>query len=106
MRIFKCRPFGEEVDLDNPETYEGLPKTVKELREMMLAKIGFAYCYTEFWHKDLFDKMDKVQRNRIKLLVKNFTENEKQYWGKNGEDAVLWYQEQIFLFEDEIENMC
>ena len=27
-------------------------------------------------------------------------------YGKKNYNNVLWYQEQIFLFQDEIENMC
>lgn len=102
MRKFKCRPFLDfEVDLDDPTTYSYLPQNTKELRQKMLAEIGYAYCYMNFWHKDIFGKRDGGQKERVELLVKNFTENES----KNYEN-ILWYQEQIFLFEDETENMC
>jgi hypothetical protein len=102
MRKFVCRPFGDfEVDLDDPKTHEHLPQNTKELRQKMLAEIGYSFCYMNFWHKDVFGKRDGGQKKRVELLVKNFTENEKQNY-----ENVLWYQEQIFLFEDEIENMC
>lgn len=100
MRKFICSPFGEvEVDLDDPKTYEHLPQNIKELRQMMLAQIGYAYCYMKFWHKDTFGK--GAQKKRIKKLIKTFTNNEKDNYNN-----ILWYQEQIFLFQDEIENMC
>lgn len=103
MRKFKCGPFNDfEVDLDDPETYNQLPKDLKELRKLMLSEIGYTYCYMNFWHSDIFDgKRDGGQRERVNQLVKDFTENERHNY-KN----VLWYQEQIFLFQDEIENMC
>lgn len=102
MRKFICRPFGEEeVDLDDPTTYAHLPNTTKKLRELMLSKIGYAYCYMNFWHKDVFGKRDGGQKKRVELLVKNFTENEMENY-----QNVLWYQEQVFLFQNETENMC
>ena len=103
MRKFVCHPFKNDVvDLDDPKTYEHLPKNVKDLRQKMFADIGYAYCYMNFWHKDVYEHIhcDK-QKERVEALVKYFTENERENY-KN----VLWYQEQIFLFEDETENMC
>jgi hypothetical protein len=99
MRKFTCRPFDFEVDLDDPKTYEYLPKTTKELRELMFSKIGYAFCYMNFWHEEWFERGE--QRERVENLVENFTKNERENY-----DNVLWYQEQIFLFEDETENMC
>ncbi len=100
MRIYKTHFDGAEVDLDDYKTYRGLPKNTEALRQKMFAAIGYYYCYVNFWRKDFFNKNDK-QKQRIELLIKNFTENEKDNY-KN----TLWYQEQIFLFEDETENMC
>jgi hypothetical protein len=54
-----------------------------------------------FWYKDIFGKRDGGQKKRVELLIKNFTENERENY-----ENILWYQEQIFLFQDEIENMC
>jgi hypothetical protein len=101
MREFKSNAFGYSVDLDDPKTYSHLPKTIKELRQLMFSEIGYAFCYMNYWHKDLFDKRDGGQKKRVKQLVQNFTENEEQ-----NRQNVLWYQEQIFLFQEEIENMC
>jgi hypothetical protein len=101
MRKFITSPFGDEVDLDDSATYSHLPKNVKELRRIMLSEIGYSYCYMNFWHKDIFGSRDGGQKLRVEELVKNFTENEKKNYSN-----ILWYQEQIFLFQNEIENMC
>ena len=42
-----------------------------------------------------------LQRQRVNKLIKDFTDERK-----NHSTDVLWYQEQLFLFQDEIENMC
>lgn len=102
MRKFICRPSGElDVDLDNPKTYEHLPQNKEKLRQKMLSEIGYAYCYMNFWHKNIFGKKDGGQKKRVELLIKFFTDNEKRNY-----ENILWYQEQIFLFQDETENMC
>jgi len=36
-------------------------------------------------------------------LVKKFAENER---GHLSDDNLMWLKEQIFIFEDETENMC
>jgi len=102
MRKFNCNPFKDiEVDLDDPEIYNHLPADARELRQMMLSEIGYYHCYVNYWHKDIFDENDYGQKARVEALIKYFTENEKQNY-----DDVLWYKEQVFLFQDEIENMC
>jgi len=100
MRPYKCTDLsGQTVDLDNPETYKHLPTDVRKLRDLMLREIGYYHCYVKYWHKDAF-KGDGQVKN-VKKLIKNFTENE----GDN-RDSVIWYQEQVYLFQDETENMC
>lgn len=100
MRKFICYPFGEEVDLDDPKTYEHLPDNVIELRVLMMAEIGHYYYYVKFLHKHMF-KGHHEQKTRVKKLIKTFVENEV-----DNRCNVMWYQEQVFLFRDEIENMC
>lgn len=105
MRIHKCSPFGEEVDLDDPGTYSHLPQTTKELRKMMFCEIGMTHCYMYYWHKDIFTMEGGIggsrQIERVEKLIKNFTENEKHNYNN-----LQWYQEQVFLFQDEVENQC
>ena len=104
MRLFKTSPYGDEVDLDDPKTYQYLPKTLKKLRDLMLSEIGYAYCYMNYWHSDIFDgKKDGGQKTRANSLIKEFTDNE----GLNENYLnLMWYKERIFLFQNEIENMC
>lgn len=101
MRKFITSPFGDTVDLDDPNTYKHLPQNVDELRRHMFCEIGYFYCYTKFWHKDIFDPDTTGQVRRVEILIKDFTENERENY-----DNVLWYQEKLYLFKDEIENMC
>lgn len=116
MRKFVCS-FGEEVDLDNPETYSYLPKDTKSLDEKMFCEIGKAIVYMDYFHPDWFPKKKKYminsytnkkqvdcsyqQRQRVYKLIEEFAKNRKNHY-----DDVLWYQEQIFLFQEECENMC
>ena|ERR1035437_5951202 len=104
MRMFKTS-FGDEVDLDDPNTYSYLPNSTKELDSMMFKEIGYTTCYMDYWHLNVFPKRlpgnIKYQRTRVENLIKNFTDNRH-----NNYDNVLWYKEQIFIFTDETENMC
>ena len=99
MREFKTSCCGV-VDLDDESTYEHLIGTFGELKNLMYAKIGYYYCYVEFYYKDIF-KTENKQKNRVKKLIKNFTENIHE-----NNNNILWIKEQIFIFDDEIENMC
>jgi len=111
MREFKCSPFADDiVDLDDPETYKYLPNSIDELNNKMLQEIGYSLCYMDFWHPDVFfkERGDKEkpnwgyeQRQRVYKLIENFTKNRNDNW-KN----IMWFKEQVFLFQDEIENMC
>lgn len=126
MRKYTCA-FGEEVDLDNPETYKYLPDDLKKLDDMMFKEIGQALVYMDYWNIDIFDKekkepnMDRdwtqeqiekgypdgfansgfYQRERVYKLIRNFANDRR-----NNYENILWYKEQIFLFQDETENMC
>jgi hypothetical protein len=96
MRLF-TPSNGNQVDLDDFKTYENLPQTVKELRHLMLAEIGYYHCYVNYLYPGFFDS----QKPKIERLIKEFTINERANY-----DNVMWYQEQVFIFQDEIENMC
>ena len=100
MREFKTSPFGIVVDLDNPETYNHLPDTLEELESYMFKEIGIAYCYMNYFHPEWYNE-DSIQRIRVTKLVKIFT----RFRSKNFTNKQ-WYKEQIFMFEDETENMC
>ena len=101
MRKFKCC-LGLIVDLDDPKTYKHLPKTMVELDALMFKEIGYANCYMNYIHKNTYKAgKDGGQKKRVKKLIKNFIENRQENF-KN----VMWFKEQVFLFIEEIENMC
>lgn len=110
MRKFQTAVFGE-VDLDDPKTYKYLPKTVNELDKKMFEEIGSAICYMNYWHIDWFPQKRQPksslhywgykQRERVMKLIKQFCAERHNNW-----ENLNWFQEQVFLFQDEIENMC
>lgn len=100
MRKFICSPFGDEVDLDNLETFSHLPDDVNQLRDILFKEFGWCHLYMNYLHQDVFGESD-LQRKRINEFMKNYSENHLKNY-----DNVLWLKEQVFLFQDEIENMC
>ena len=140
MRKHITSSDGAPVDLDDPKTYEYLPNTTKELRDLMYRKIGYAIVYMDYLpsRKGLFPKSKSKnefvklsefypnsengeslieinngsynQRQRVYQLIKDFAENEngRSYTEdeQKKQENLMWYKEQVFLFEDEIENMC
>lgn len=97
MRNFNCSPYGNQVDLDDPITYKHLPNDIDSLRTKMLSEIGYTYLYLNYWNKG----WDECQKTRIEILIESFATNERENF-KN----VMWYKEQLFIFQNEIENMC
>jgi len=104
MRKFKCSFFNNEVDLDDPITYNHLPSDKNILDSLMFKEIGYAFCYMNYFHPDVYDENEEIkygQRKRVEEKIKFFCDNRSKHY-----DDVLWLQEQIFLFQDETENMC
>jgi hypothetical protein len=108
MREFKTKFYGDIVDLDSTETYEYLSKDIKVLREQIYAEFGKAVCYMDGFHPDRYPKEKSGknewgynQRQRVYKLMKDFTAGAIQQYNN-----IQWYQEQIFLMQDECENMC
>jgi len=91
--------FGEIVDLDDKVTYDYLPDTSKELRDLMFSEIGFAHWYMNYHHPEIFKGHE--QEARVKKLIKQFTDGYRKTI-----DTPIWLKEQIYLFQDETENMC
>jgi hypothetical protein len=50
---------------------------------------------------DMVNNSGYYQRLRVYKLIENFCNERKNKW-----NDVMWFKEQVFLFEDEIENMC
>jgi len=94
--------FGKQHDLDDPQTYVFYPDDCDVLDKLMFKDIGFALVYYKYFHPDsLNDITVKEQMNRIDKLIETFCKDRK-----NNYKNILWYKEQLFLFQDEIENMC
>ena len=94
---------GPEVDLDDPKTYKDLPQNKLEIYYTMLKEIGYMYLYTHYWNKDIFfsgRESTANQMERINTFLDNYSKNRSKNAGN-----LLWNQEQLFLFLDEIENM-
>jgi len=108
MRLYKGS-FGEEVDLDNPITYNYLgTDDVSKLDDIMFKEIGQALVYMDYFRPQMFpkkynlnDRCGYEQRQRVNKLIKLFADDRHNNW-KN----PMWFKEQIFLFQDETENMC
>lgn len=97
MREFKnfC---GDIEDLDDDKTYSHLPKTSKDLRKKIWEEIGYAYLYMNFWHNDVDFGL---QKDRIEKMIYNYAQEDKNHY-----EDIKWLREWLFIFLDEIENMC
>ena len=126
--------FGPKVDLDDPKTYSYLPNTAEELDRLMFREIGYALVYMDYFKdrkkffpkrkrksemvkvKDLFpnskhhknsDREIDInnggydQRQRVYKLIQYFADNRRHNY-----DNIMWLKEQVYLFQDETENMC
>lgn len=121
MRKFKSM-FGE-VDLDDPKTYKHLSNTWRALDALMFKEIGYALVYMNYFkdRRDMFptkkEKPDMVkspysnkkidmnnsgyyQRIRVNKLIQKFADNRQKV-----DYNLMWLKEQIFLFQQETENM-
>ena len=100
LRMF-TDSFGEKFDLDDDETYKFLPSDISVLDDLMFQEIGKALVYMKHFHPN----WDEKQEARINVLIEEFAKNRKKYYISSFED-LRWYQEQVFIFQDETENMC
>lgn len=102
MRLYKehmpCPGEDGVVDLDDPKTYDFMSlKTEGDIDIQIQREIGFAHCYFNYWNKD----WDKSQIERVEILIERYTRERKDNYGN-----VMWFKEMLFLFQDEMENMC
>jgi len=102
MRILQT--FFGPFDLDDPKTYDALPKTVKKLDKLMFKEIGYALCYMDHFHPDWFD-VTNTQRLRVNTLIAEFCRERHNHYKENLRNR-LWMKEQVFVFQMETENMC
>jgi primase-polymerase (primpol)-like protein len=74
MRGYICSFDGNEVDLDDENTYSHLPNTIKELDNLMFKEIGYAHCYMYYFHPSVFrDRIQQHQNGQLKRVAKPFT---------------------------------
>lgn len=99
MRKYKTA-FHGEVDLDDPKTYELLPQDCDLIIKRMFYEIGYAYCYMRYFHWNAY-KDGSSQKVYVEIGIKHFCEGLEQ-----NRNNLIWLQEQLFKFLDEIENMC
>lgn len=98
MRIY-TDILGVEHDLDNPETYKHLPQTEEAVISKLYEQIGYSRVYM-VEHGFLKDDRCKDQVERIDELINTIIS------GYYVEKGLMWWQERLFLFDNEIENMC
>ncbi len=106
MRSYRLTDLSNKVvDLDDGSIYSHLPDDYDSLFNLMCKEIGFALSYMDFIHRELFP-LTSEQRIRVNELVDKFWKErrEKKYFG--GPESILWMREQVYVLQDEIENMC
>ena len=100
-RMF-CSQYSGDVDLDDPCTYKHLPDTHKALETLFYKEVGYAHLYMYFIYKEAFNA--DPQRKRVDALITKFVEGRKMF--RTHKEGLLWLKEQVFIFQDCIENMC
>lgn len=135
MRKYKDSD-GRIVDLDNPSTYKMYLDNAREVEKMIFSEIGRALVYMNCssrsphfpkrklkpnmqylewgtkdkigrtrWHRSKqkvdLNNLGWQQRQRVYKLMQQFADGRHQNY-----DNVRWMQEQLFLLQDECENMC
>lgn len=102
MRKFVTSFDRTEVDLDDPKTYEFYSSDPIALENEMFSEIGYALCYMNNFYPEIYKgKRDGGQKKRVMKLIKEFCDERKDHY-----TDVLWLQEKLYIFQDEIENMC
>ena len=91
--------FGNIIDLNNPKIYKYLPDDYNTLVNLMWKEIGYCLCYMKYYKPKVFENSE--QKERVEKLIKRFCKNNKKHF-----NDIKWYKEQIYLLQDEIENMC
>lgn len=105
MDLFEMS-FGQQVDLDDPETYRGTEwenrKTTTELHQWAWSEMGKALYYMNYFHPEM-KRDDQAKR------VHGFCFWYANEWNKRLDDTEenrTWFRKFIFRFLDEVENQC
>lgn len=101
MRMFKDF-LGDEHDLDDPKTYKRLPQTRGEVLNRLYQEVGYAHLYM-MGHDWSRSESGARQVKRVNELIAEIS----TYFGGNiWNKSLIFWQEKLFIFLDEIENMC
>lgn len=109
--------FGRLVNLSEdesyPESYRDL--SVEELEKKIESLIGrafsYVYCYLpgrHGWDVELTEERQRPYKHQLER-VKYFGQKYYEYSYNNNdkeEDRRLWFRKQLWIIEDECENMC
>ena len=99
-----CGFIHENVDLNDEKTYRRCSYrnwNCSKLLNEAYREIGFIKMYVEHYHPD----WDSEQVSRIEKLLFWFGKEHRRCYG-NSAEGRLWLRKWLFLFKDEIENMC
>lgn len=94
--------LGRKFDLDDPETYKHLSQDTGEVLDCLYKAIGYANLYV-LGRKFAKSEAGKTQIERIEKFV---VEVAKVFGGNIWKKPTIFWQEKLFIFLDEIENMC
>lgn len=92
--------IGREVDLDDPATYTQLPQTIRGVLDNLYGEIGYAMLYIlgDHWSVHSPDQCARVNA-MVKDIAKHWNERPRT-------QPLIFWQEKLYLFMDETENMC
>jgi hypothetical protein len=102
MRKFKISLSDEEVDLDDPKTYEYLPNDCRKLDDLMFCEIGKVLVYINNFHPE-WKTIAKNQIKRINSLIKDFADVNA---GKNILNRFLMGQYGVHYKEQKDVQFC
>lgn len=103
MREFTTA-LGHKVDLDDPATYKYLPQEKDKVLEKLYQEVGYAHLYI------MGTKWERYSKEQVKR-VRELTEEISKFFGAGAgknmwAQSTIFWQEKLFIFLDEIENMC
>lgn len=101
---FTTSPDGEDVDLNDPKTYDRCRYKdwgCRELRNEIYRLVGYAKMYVEQFHLG----WNPEQVARIDQMLFWFGREHRKTYGDSPEGR-FWLRRFLFRFENETENMC
>lgn len=79
-----------EIDINDISTWDFIPEgNITQLNEIILAEIGYFYCYISFWRPE----KEIVNKNDIIDIIKDYSLNKEKHINNNN----LFYFKQIIV---------